>query len=153
MFYFIKSNILFYKINIRRMTEYNFSKLWLIWKFLNKVMYRDLSLDIFWHSITRVTEKREMFAIVYELWNSGTFWTQKIIQEKSTKFIKILNYIKSSCITFCVQMFRYSEYIHCLQEISTDFGLQVLINFGLKVLKHFRPKNHRGKIDKIHKDF
>ena len=144
---------MFYKINIRRMIEYSFSKLWLIWKFLNKVMYRDLSLDIFWHSITRVTEKREMFAIVYELWNIGTFWTQKIIQEKSTKFIKILNYIKSSCITFCVQMSRYSEYIYCLQEISTDFGLKVLINFGLKVLKHFRPKNHRGKIDKIHKDF
>ena len=33
------------------------------------------------------------------------FWDQKIIQEILTKFTKILNYIKSSCIIFCAKLF------------------------------------------------
>ena len=34
-----------------------------------------------------------------------TFWVQKIKQENLAKFTKILNYIKSSCIIFCVKLF------------------------------------------------
>ena len=36
-------------------------------------------------------------------WAIRTFWTQKVRQEKLTKFIKILNYIKSSSICFLCQ--------------------------------------------------
>lgn len=42
---------------------------------------------------------------------------------------------------------------YCLQELSTDLGLRVLINFDLEISRHFGPKNHTRKIDKIRKDF
>ena len=55
-----------------------------------------------------------------------------------TKFTKILNYIKSSCIIFSTKMFRYSHYIYFLQAKSTHFALRVLTNIGLEVLGHFK---------------
>ena len=35
----------------------------------------------------------------------STFWAQKIRQEKFSQFTKIMNFIKSVCINFCVEMF------------------------------------------------
>ena len=35
--------------------------------------------------------------------------------------------------------------IYCLQEESTHFGLTVLTNLGLEVLKHFGPKKSYNK--------
>ena len=69
----------------------------------------------------------------------------KIIQEKMTKFTRIFNYIKSSCIILCPQMFGYSYYIYCLQEESTHIGLRVSTNFDLEVSKHFKPKKSYKK--------
>ena len=37
-------------------------------------------------------------------------------------------------------MFRYDHYLYCLRD---------LINFGLKVSRHFRPKNYKSKNGKI----
>ena len=54
-----------------------------------------------------------------------TFWAQKIIQEKSIIFTKVLNYIKSSCIIFCAKMSLYSGYTYCLQRELTHFSLRV----------------------------
>ena len=39
----------------------------------------------------------------------------------------ILNYIKYSCIVFCVKISEYSQIIYCLQEKSTYFGLEVSV--------------------------
>ena len=39
----------------------------------------------------------------------GTFWAQKIIQEKSAIFTKILDFTKSSSINFFTKM---SQYFH-----------------------------------------
>ena len=77
-----------------------------------------------------------------------TFWAQKIIQEKFSRFTKVLNYIKSSCIIFCTKMFGYSHCIYRLQEESIHFSLRVLRNFGLEASKHSCHKNYRRKIDK-----
>ena len=77
------------------------------------------------------------------IWSGSiqTFWIQKVMQEKWTKFSKNLNYIKSSCITFCAKMFRYSLYMYLLQEESTHFFLEVFKHFGLEVSKHFINKS------------
>ena len=75
-------------------------------------------------------------------------WAQTIIQEKLTKFTKILNNIKSSCITFCTNMFGYFHHIYCLQEESTHFVLKALTNFVLEVLILI-PKNNTRKINKF----
>ena len=84
----------------------------------------------------------------------GTFWGQKIRQEKLTKFTKILNYIKSSCIIVCTKMSRYSHYIYFLQEKSTHFGLRILTNFGLGVSGHFeRKKIPQEKLTKFTRIF
>lgn len=39
-------------------------------------------------------------------WFGGikTFWTQKTRQEKLSKFAKIFNHIKSTCIIFCAKL-------------------------------------------------
>ena len=77
-----------------------------------------------------------------------TFWAQNIRQENLTKFTKILKYIKLSCIFFFSKMFRYSHYIHFLQEKSTHFGLRVLTKLGLCVSRHLgvrkSNKTHKG---------
>ena len=39
--------------------------------------------------------------------------------------VQILNYIKPSCIIFCVRMFKCSHDIYSLQEESTQSGLRV----------------------------
>ena len=80
-------------------------------------------------------------------------WAQTIIQEKLTKFTKILNNIKSSCIIFCTNMFGYFHHIYCLQEESTHFVLKALTNFVLEVLKHFDSKKPHKKNQPIHNDF
>ena len=82
-----------------------------------------------------------------------TFWAQTITQEKSSVFIKILNYIKSLCIVFCTKMSQYSHYTYCLQEESTYFNLRVSTHFGLEVTGQFNIENHRQKISNIHVDF
>ena len=53
-----------------------------------------------------------------------TFWDQKIKQEILTKFTKILNYIKSSCMMFCAKLFQYFQYI-LPRKKSAHFGLEV----------------------------
>ena len=75
--------------------------------------------------------------------------TQKIIQEKLIKFKKILNYIKSSYIIFCAEMFGYSHFLYCLQEESIHFGLRVLKILVWRYKNILSPKNHTRKIDKI----
>ena len=75
----------------------------------------------------------------------GTFSAQKLIQEELTKFTKILNYIKSSCIVFWPKMPGYSHYMYYLQKESTHCDLKVLIKFCLKVLGHFGPKKSYKK--------
>ena len=82
-----------------------------------------------------------------------TFWAQTITQEKSSVFIKILNYIKSLCIVFCTKMSQYSHYTYCLREESTYFNLRVSTHFGLEVTGQFNIENHRQKISNIHVDF
>ena len=42
-----------------------------------------------------------------QLGSIDTFCDQTLDKKKLLKFIKILNYNKSSCITFCVKMFLY----------------------------------------------
>ena len=74
------------------------------------------------------------------IWGYRNNWGSKTIQEKLTKLTRILNYIMSSCIIFCIKMFEYSRYTCCLQEESTHFGLRVLTNFGQEVSKHFGLK-------------
>ena len=86
-----------------------------------------------------------------ETFSSGSIkpcWAQTIIQEKLTKFTKILNNIKSSCITFCTNMFGYFHHIYCLQEESRHFVLKALTNFVLEVLILI-PKNNTRKINKF----
>ena len=39
-----------------------------------------------------------------------TYWAQKIPLEKLSKFIKILNYIKPSCIIFCSKLLIFPIY-------------------------------------------
>ena len=48
-----------------------------------------------------------------------TFWAQKIIQEKLTKFTKILNYIKSSCIKKVSKHFEPKK----LEKFTKSFEL------------------------------
>ena len=40
----------------------------------------------------------------------GVVWPQKVIQEKSAMFIKVLNDTKLSCIIFYNKMLQYSQY-------------------------------------------
>ena len=44
----------------------------------------------------------------------GVVWPQKVIQEKSAMFIKVLNDTKLSCIIFYNKMLQYSQYTYCL---------------------------------------
>ena len=46
---------------------------------------------------------------------NGTFSAQKITQEESAKFRKILNYTNFVSITFNDKMSRYSDWTYCLQ--------------------------------------
>ena len=82
-----------------------------------------------------------------------TFWAQTITQEKSSVFIKILNYSKSFCIVFCTKMSQYSHDTYCLQEESTYLNLRVSTHFDLEVTGQFSIENHRQKISNIHIDF
>ena len=55
----------------------------------------------------------------------GKLWTQKIIQEKSTIFTKILNYTKSSSIIFYTKLklcrkYNFTYYLHTAQITSLD---------------------------------
>ena len=47
--------------------------------------------------------------------------------------------MKSSCITFCAEMFGYSQTIYCLQEESTNFGAK---NFELNQVAMCLSPNH-----------
>ena len=51
------------------------------------------------------------------------FWALKIIQKKLTKFTKILIYIKTLCIIFCVKMCQYFNDIFSSRNESIFFGL------------------------------
>ena len=53
----------------------------------------------------------------------GIFWALKIIQKDLTKFTKILIYIKTLCIIFCVKMCQYFHDIFSSQNESICFGL------------------------------
>ena len=64
-------------------------------------------------------------------WRYWDILEQRIRQAKLTKFTKILNYFKSSCIMFCTKMFSYPNYIYFLLENSTHFGLEVSRHFEL----------------------
>ena len=92
-----------------------------------------------------------MYYIVRTIWfgGIGTFWAQKVIQEKLTKFRKILNCIKSPCIMLCAKLFGYSHYIYCLQEESIHFGLRVLKKFDLKVSGRFGQSIMQEKLPKF----
>ena len=89
------------------------------------------------------------------VWFGGieTFWPQKIIQKKWTKFMKILNYIKLSWVIFCTKLFQYPRYINHSQKDWTHFGLDLSKHLDLELSKHFRPKKRTRKINKIRKDF
>ena len=71
--------------------------------------------------------------------------SQKIKQQKTKIFTKILNFAKSSYIIFCVKISHYFNYTYCLQEQSTHFGLEVSAQFLLE--------NHTRKISNINIDF
>ena len=78
------------------------------------------------------------------------FYVKKVIREKSTKFTKILNYIKYSCIIFCAKFLDIPTIYIVYKE---NFGLRVLKQFDLKVSKHFGPtipyKKNRINAQKI----
>ena len=61
-------------------------------------------------------------------------WAEKIRQEKLPKFIKLLDYNKSSCLIFCVKMSQYSQY---LQNELKHFDLEILVVYW--ELGHFEP--------------
>lgn len=92
-------------------------------------------IDIFWSSD------------VDKLWSGliRTFFAQKCIPKKLTKFSKVLYYIKSSCINFCVKMSEYFYYIHYLQKESTHFHQSFLANSGMEVLRYFQSKKSQKK--------
>ena len=48
---------------------------------------------------------------------------------------KILNYIKSLCIIFCVKIFYYSQYIYYSQKELKHVGLEISLVYG--VLEYF----------------
>ena len=76
----------------------------------------------------------------FEIFRSGcmeTFLGQNIISQKLIKFTQILNYIKSSCITFCTKMVRYPHYMHFSEEKATHSGLMLLTNFVPEILGNF----------------
>ena len=72
----------------------------------------------------------------------GYFWGwrywhilgSKITQEKLLKFTKVLNYIKSLCIIFCVKMTKYSQYIYYSQKELKHFRVEIIVVYG--VLQH-----------------
>ena len=76
----------------------------------------------------------------------------KIKQEKLTKFTKILNYIKCSCISFCGKMDIPITYIAYKKNrrILVWEHWQILFWRYRNILG---SKNHLRKIDEIHKDF
>ena len=76
----------------------------------------------------------------------------KIKQEKLTKFTKILNYIKCSCISFCGKMdipITYIAYKKNRRILVWEYW-QILFWRYRNILG---SKNHLRKIDEIHKDF
>ena len=64
-----------------------------------------VSWDIFWSRSIRI------------------FCLKKSDKKSSWRFS---NYIKYSCIIFCVKMSEYSQIIYCLQEKSTNCGMKVV---------------------------
>ena len=54
-------------------------------------------------------------------------WVQKMIQEKSEVFRRVLNYLKFSCILFYTKMSRYSDYTYCIQGKSTNIDPRLSI--------------------------
>ena len=93
------------------------------------------------------------------IWGYWDILHPKYYLRKTDKiYTNTLNYIFSSCITICTKMFKSSHYIYiyiyCLQEESPDFGIKVLTNFCLEILKQSGlNKKHGRKVGKIHKDF
>ena len=78
--------------------------------------------------------------VACNLGDTGTFWAQRITQEKSAILTKVLNHTKSSCRIFCTKK-------------SEDFGLRVFIPFSLKVTEQFWKENQKRKISNIDKIF
>ena len=122
----------------------NFSLSYLLFVYIPALM---LLLSHLWFHKFKYSFQRSM-------WVEGirNFLTQKVTQEKSATFTKILSYTNFSCKIFFVEMSRYFYYIYCLQEQSTHFGLKVSIHFDL-VSRQFDTENRKQNIDNIDIDF
>ena len=70
----------------------------------------------------------------------GTFWTQKITQEKLTKFIKKFT---SSSIIFFAKFFGYAHYILLARRINTfrSKGIDKFWSRGIKTFSTQKPNN------------
>lgn len=82
------------------------------------------------------------------------FQSQKIRQEQLTKFTNILNYIKTSCIVFCIKMSRYSHCIYISYKKNHHIFIEGNSSKRVLVWKYrdiLSPKNYRRKIGKTHK--
>ena len=84
-----------------------------------------------------ITQNHRLLTSSIQFGDIRRFLAQKIRQEKLTKFIKILNNIKSLYITFSAQMSMYSHYIYFLQEAFSNFGLVILEHFGPRKIYKF----------------
>ena len=79
----------------------------------------------------------------------GTFWVQKVRQEKLTKFTKVFELYQVFHVYFLEPNFSNIPNIYHSQKELTYFGRKVSTHVGLGVLAHFWPKES----DKILKDF
>ena len=70
---------------------------------------------------------------IFGLRGIKTFWAQKL-DKKMLKFIKILNFIKSLCIIFCIKMFPIyiiSFPIYYSKKELKHFDLDILVVYGI----------------------
>ena len=90
--------------------------------------------------------------------NYQTVWAQKITQEKLTTFTKILNFIKSSCIIFCLKPFWYFQYIYIYIYIyiwatptfHAQFSVPKCLNISITLLTRWISTFWSTGIDNFH---
>ena len=81
------------------------------------------------HSYSR---NESLFTLEYfGLRSISTFWAQNK-DKKMLKLIKILNYDKSSCISFCVIKSLYSQYILFTKRIETFWSRDVSSRWDIR---------------------
>ena len=100
--------------------------------------------------IIRSTCSTILWFSVSSVWfgGTGTFWAQKIVQEKLAKVTKVLDHITSSRIISGPRCLDIPIIYVRLQEEPTHFGLTVLTNFGVEVSGQFRSKHFCKKHSK-----